>query len=126
MIDTPYCIHQNPIAHASSQISLIKTYFFNKHIPEIPLLFIINSETSRLLYASRHNKEGNILKHAYVKWFENGLKNTGPEIYLSTNVQKELTLITHTYPIALNEGIELIKRLKNFSKPINYIKKIPQ
>ena len=90
-------------------------------IPDLPILFVINSKTSREVNKWIGSRT-NILKEAYLKWKDEGFKEWWPSLYLEEDIQRELDLISISYTEIIKEFIRFIKE-ENLEKPWNYISK---
>lgn len=81
--------------------------FWINNLPDIPVLFIINSKVSTEL------SKRNICSIAYKKWKEEGYDERWPSQYLKKSHKEQINLIWETYQEASNIFYDFINNSKN-------------
>lgn len=95
------------------KIKLSKKNFSTRYLPDIAVLFTINSETSKKI-----NSDNSLLIWAYEKWKSEKFKSKKPNYFLPENIQKEIDFSSKSYFLVLENFLKIIKENKNF-KNIN-------
>lgn len=95
---------------------LIKENFSWKYIPDAPILFVLNSYTSRKVM----NRKNNILWNAFNEWWKDKYPFWWPSIYLEEKIQEELIFIQKSYREVFEEFNKLLLEKKKLQKTKDY------